>query len=86
MRSKSVKEWLAAMKNHSCESKNLTSEDDYHHLAINYSCSCGETFSISLVSFKETLDELETEKRKILKELIKSHAGREALVKSLNNL
>jgi len=83
MRSNSVKEWLSVMKDHVCDSKKLTSEDDYNRLAVNYSCSCGETFSISLVSLKETVDELEGEKKNIFKELIKSHAGREALVKTL---
>ena len=86
MRSKSVKDWLSTMKNHSCENKKLKSDDDYHHLAVNYICSCGETFSISLVSLKETVDDLELEKREVFKELIKSQAGREALVKTLNSL
>jgi len=83
MRSNSVKEWLSNMKEHSCENKKLSSEDDYTRLAVNYSCSCGEVFPIHLVVLKETVDELEPEKREIFKELIKSHAGREVLVKTL---
>lgn len=84
MRSSSVKKWLCSMKEHSCQNKHLTSKDDYTRLAVNYSCSCGEDFSISLIALKETVDELEPEKRDLFKELIKSHTGREALVKTFN--
>jgi hypothetical protein len=83
MRSKSVKEWLGIMKGHACENKKLTSDDEYDRLAVNYTCSCGERFPISLVAIKETVDELEAKKKAIFLDLIKTHAGREALVKTL---
>jgi len=83
MRSNSVKEWLEALKSHACENKKLTSNDEYDRLTVNYTCSCGEDFPISLVAIKETVDELEDNKKGVFLDLIKSHAGREALVRTL---
>jgi hypothetical protein len=84
MKCSTVKEWLQAMKEHACENKNLTPDDDYIHLTVNCTCTCGEKFSIGLVSVKETENDIEPQKRDIFKELIKSRAGREELVKQLD--
>ena len=49
LEAKSVDKWLDAMKNHTCSSKSLKSDDDPRNLRLNYTCSCGNKFSIGLI-------------------------------------
>lgn len=97
---KNPKEWLDAMKSHTCKAKDLIPSDDpsndiwsakvekrepVKYPTMGYTCQgCEESFDINL--YQASMDILPEEQKEIVFSLIKSSAGRQKLGKFLSGI
>ena len=98
-RYKSAREWLDAMKEHTCSIKKLypadyvgdlydEALDEYHEDEMEYRtayvCECGTTFCIEMKELHSTMNLLTDNQRVVLESCLKSSKGREVLAANLN--
>ena len=78
MKYKTVEEWVENMSKHSCQTKELRSDDEITTPAVNYTCKCGERFTLGVAHLPEMNPEYK------YRDLLKTAKGREQLATLLN--